>query len=129
MLAFGALGHTYGTFTLLEIGSSIFVWSLAGVLAASLVVCLNALRILRPAERYRPSPRSFPNTLPQIEYDEGEIVRKLSINKATISFKGRNWNVPRAFQGELLAIRPQGVDGTYGIYFGANLIKTIDLTQ
>ena len=89
----------------------------------------EGIAMLRPAERYRPSPRSFPNMLPQIEYDEGEIVRKLSINKATISFKGRNWNVPRAFQGELLAIRPQGVDGTYGIYFGANLIKTIDLTQ
>jgi hypothetical protein len=50
LLAFGVLGHTYGSFTLLEIGSGIFVWSLAGVLAASLVVCLNALRILRPGD-------------------------------------------------------------------------------
>jgi len=27
------------------------------------------------------------------------------------------------------AIRPHGTDGKHGIYFGANLINTIDLTQ
>lgn len=81
----------------------------------------------RPAERYRPSPRAMPGTLPEVAYPEGETVRKLSVNKATISFKGKDWTVPRAFQGELLAIRPQSTDGLFGIYFGANFIKTIDL--
>jgi transposase InsO family protein len=81
----------------------------------------------RPAERYRPSPRTMPDRLPEVCYDEGETVRKLPLNKSVISFKGRDWNVPKAFQGELLAIRPHDTDGTFGIYFGANLIKTINL--
>jgi hypothetical protein len=51
----------------------------------------------------------------------------VSDNKQSISFKGRDWTVSRAFQGEHLAIRPHDTDGTYGIYLGANLIKTIDL--
>ena len=51
----------------------------------------------------------------------------MPLHKASISFKGKDWTVPRAFQGEHLAIRPQAKDGTFGIYFGANLIKTIDL--
>lgn len=88
----------------------------------------QGIDLKRPAERYRPSLRSMPEKLPQPEYGEGETLRKLPSNKATISFKGKNWIVPRAFQGEHLAIRPHAVDGTYGIYFGANLIKTICLS-
>ena len=88
----------------------------------------QGINMKRPAERYRPSPRSLPEKLPQVEYATGEIIRKLSFNKATIAFKSKNWNVPRAFQGEYLAIRPHDSDGIFGIYFGANLIKTIDLT-
>jgi transposase InsO family protein len=81
----------------------------------------------RPAERYRPSPRSMPAKLPTIEYSQDEIVRKVGINMQTISFKGQDWTVPRAFQGEHLAIRLHDTDGTFGIYFGSNLIKTIDI--
>ncbi len=88
----------------------------------------EGIGMLRPAERYRPSPRSMPARLPPIEYGEGEIIRKLPVNKASISFKGKDWKVPKAFQGEHLAVRPHDIDGRFGIYFGANLIKTIDLT-
>lgn len=87
----------------------------------------EGIGMLRPAERYRPSPRSLPAKLPSVDYGEGEIVRKLHRNKQTIAFKGKNWIVPKAFQGEHLAIRPHDTDRTYGIYFGSNLIKTIDL--
>ena len=56
-----------------------------------------------------------------------KVSSSVPLHKASISFKGKDWTVPRAFQGEHLAIRPQAKDGTFGIYFGANLIKTIDL--
>jgi transposase InsO family protein len=87
----------------------------------------EGIAMQRPAERYRPSPRCMPAKLPQIEYGQGEIVRKVNDNKQSISFKGRDWTVSKAFQGEHLAIRPHDQLGTYGIYFGSNLIKTIDL--
>jgi hypothetical protein len=87
----------------------------------------EGIAMLRPAEGYRPSPRSLPAKLPSVDYGEGEIVRKLHHNKQTIAFKGKSWSVPKAFPGEHLAIRPHDIDRTYGISFGSNLIKTIDL--
>jgi transposase InsO family protein len=82
-----------------------------------------------PASRYRPSARAMPERLPAVEYDEGEIVRRVGTTKAYISFKGRLWKVPEAFCGEALAIRPQPTNGQYTVCFGAHQVATIDLTQ
>ena len=82
-----------------------------------------------PASRYRPSSRAMPECLPQIEYDDGEIVRTVGTTKAYVSFKGQLWKVPQAFHGERLAIRPLATDGCYGAFFGAHQVATIDLTR
>jgi transposase InsO family protein len=81
-----------------------------------------------PASRYRPSPRTMPETLPPVEYDTHEIVRTVGTTKTYISFKGRLWKVPQAFRGERVAIRPRGPEGNYGVFFGAHQIADIDLT-
>jgi transposase InsO family protein len=81
-----------------------------------------------PATRYRASPRSMPDRLPTVEYDQHEIVRSVSSTKAYVRFKGRLWKVPQAFQSERLAIRPLTADGQYGVYFGAHQVASIDLT-
>ena len=80
-----------------------------------------------PASRYRPSQRMMPDRLPPVEYDEGEIVRSVSTTKAYVSFKGQLWKVPQAFRGERLAIRQLSIDGTFGVFFAAHSIATIDL--
>jgi transposase InsO family protein len=82
-----------------------------------------------PASRYRPSARSLPDRLPEVEYDSHEIVRTVPTTKDYVSFKGRPWIVPRAFRGERVAIRPLTVDGQYGIFFGAHQIAAINLTN
>jgi transposase InsO family protein len=82
-----------------------------------------------PADRYRTSVRSMPDRLPEVEYDEHEIVRTVSTPKDYVSFKSRLWKVPQAFRGERVAIRPRLPDGYYGIFFGAREIATIDLTK
>lgn len=82
-----------------------------------------------PASRYRPSERGMPDRLPEVDYDEHEIVRTVSTTKAYVSFKGRLWKVPQAFRGERLAIRPLTTDGRYGVFFAAHQIATIDLTN
>jgi transposase InsO family protein len=82
-----------------------------------------------PANRYRPSPRPMPARLPQVDYDDGEILRSVSTTKAYVSFKGRLWKVPQAFCGERLAIRPLSKDGRYGVFFAAHHVATIDLTN
>ena len=56
-------------------------------------------------------------------------MRTVSTTKAYISFKGRPWRVPQAFQGERVAIRPLNTDDRYGIFFAAPQIATIDLTN
>jgi len=82
-----------------------------------------------PASRYRPSARAMPERLPEVEYDEREIVRTVPASKDYVSFKGRLWKVPQAFRGERLAIRPLTADGRYGLFFAAHHIATIDLTK
>jgi transposase InsO family protein len=82
-----------------------------------------------PANRYRPSLRSMPGKLPEVEYEDGAIVRRASALKANFRFAQRRWSVPEAFRGELLAIRPLTADGTFGVFFGAHQIACIDLRK
>lgn len=82
-----------------------------------------------PANRYRPSPRSMPSKLPEVEYEDGAIVRRASALKANFRFAQRRWSAPEAFRGEWLAIRPLAPDGTFGVYFGAHHIACIDLRK
>jgi transposase InsO family protein len=82
-----------------------------------------------PANRYRPSVRSMPSRLPNVEYDQHEIVRTVPSTKDYISFKARRWKVPQAFRGERVAIRPSAIDGQYGVFFGAHQIARINLTN
>jgi transposase InsO family protein len=81
-----------------------------------------------PADRFRPSLRAMPARLPEVEYDDTEIVRAVSSTRHYISFKGRMWKVPQAFAGERLAIRPLDRDGQYGIFFASWQVAAIDLT-
>jgi transposase InsO family protein len=82
-----------------------------------------------PAKRYQPSSRTMPSHVPQVQYDEHEIVRTVSSTKSYVSFKGRFWKIPQAFRGERLAIRPRTPDGRYAVCFGAYEIAAIDLTN
>jgi transposase InsO family protein len=82
-----------------------------------------------PASRYIPSPRPFPDRLPEPVYDAGEIVRRVGSTQGYVSFKGRLWRVPNAFRGECLAIRPLHRDGLFGVFFGATQIAKIDLAD
>jgi transposase InsO family protein len=86
----------------------------------------EALGMQVPASRYQPSLRPMPSRLPTIEYDTFDIVRRVQKNLALISFKGRNWRVPKAFRGEAVALRPRDND-LYDICFGATKIAEIDL--
>jgi transposase InsO family protein len=82
-----------------------------------------------PASRYRTSPRPMPSRTPEPQYDSADIIRAVSTTKAYVQFKGRFWRVPKAFQGETLALRPLQRDGLYGVFFASHQVATIDLTQ
>ena len=79
-----------------------------------------------PASRYQPSPRSFPEQLPPIEYGTTEKVRKVEQN-GKINFHRRRFYVGRAFCGYRVALRPSSADGVYDVYFATHRIAQVDL--
>lgn len=50
LLLLGAVGHFFGSVTLIEPGSILQIWSLSGVLAVLLIVAMNVLRWRRPGD-------------------------------------------------------------------------------
>lgn len=79
-----------------------------------------------PASRFRPSERAMPRQLPEIEYDEGDAVRKVQ-DGGWIHYKGREWRISKAFHKMPLAIRATEEDGEMGVYFCRFRVAVLDL--
>lgn len=86
----------------------------------------QALGMAVPAERYRPSPRGFPEQLPAIEYGAADQVRRVDVN-GRISFRNRSFRVSKAFRGLPVALRPTAEDGVWSLHFAAHRIGAVDL--
>jgi Integrase core domain len=65
----------------------------------------EALGMATPAQRYRPSPRPFPEVPPAVEYGPNDEVRKVG-SDGFIRFRNRDWRVGNGLRGELIALRP-----------------------
>ena len=87
----------------------------------------EALGLATPASRYSVSPRIFPETLPAVDYDDGELVRKVQ-EQGVVTFKGRVFTMPKAFRGYHVALRPTLEDGVWSIWFMTHKIALVDLT-
>lgn len=81
-----------------------------------------------PARRYRPSQRTFPETLPPVEYGPGAITRKVN-SGGTIAFQNERFTVGKAFRGYRLALRASSQPQQYDVYFCNQQIRTINLNQ
>jgi transposase InsO family protein len=79
-----------------------------------------------PASRYRASERSFPETLPAIEYDQAEIVRKVGL-RGQVKYQNRKLFVGNAFARLHVALRPTTTDGLFDIFLSHQRIGSIDL--
>lgn len=88
----------------------------------------EALGMATPAQRYRPSPRPFPEVLPPVEYGLDDEVRKVG-SDGFISFRNRDWRVGKGLRGELIALRPTREDGVFAVYFRAHRLGAIDLRE
>ncbi len=85
----------------------------------------EALGLVPPSTRYRPSLRSFPETLPPLDYASGDAVRKGDIN-GQIWFHGRRYDIGKAFAYLPLGVRPTGTDGLWEVYFMSDHVASID---
>lgn len=79
-----------------------------------------------PASRYEASRRSFPEQLPPIEYSPGDEIRKVQAG-GWISYRGRQWKVPKALRGQPVAFRHTAEDGLLHLYFCTHRLAQIDL--
>jgi hypothetical protein len=76
----------------------------------------QAIGLLKPAQRYKPSNKAMPSTLPMIEYDEGAIVRKVRGNGG-LMYNNKEFLVGKGFRGLNLLIKPNELQKTIEIYF------------
>jgi transposase InsO family protein len=87
----------------------------------------QALKMQVPALSYKMSHRRFPDRLPEIEYHENDIVRKVH-DKGEISLRNKAYKVGRAFIGQNVAIRPTNKFNVFDVYFINHKIKQITMT-
>ena len=88
----------------------------------------EALAMEAPVRRYQPSGRSYPETLPAVEYAGGVAVRR-GDEQGWISYRGRPWRVGRAFAGQNLGVRPTAIEGVCEVIFLTQVIKELDLRE
>ena len=87
----------------------------------------EAIGLITPIERFRPSPRPFRETIEPFAYGPDDQLRRVQ-KYGRLGFKSRRINVPKAFAGKTVALRPTQKDGVYNIIFRTTLVSTIDLT-
>lgn len=77
-----------------------------------------------PMDRYQPSRRNYPETLPPVEYDQTDQVRKVS-GDGTISYQNHEYKIGKGFVGQHIAIRKQKDTPKKMVYFCHQPIKEI----
>jgi len=85
----------------------------------------EAIGLETPSERFRISDVAFPETLPEIEYSPGDMIRKVGGN-GVISFKGRHYRVGKALRKCPVALRAAG-DGVFDVVYVRQTILRIYL--
>lgn len=77
-----------------------------------------------PSHHYQPSPRSFPDTLPAIEYAPGEMVRMVHAS-GTVTYHDREYKVGKGVIGQPVVLRSTEIDGVFDIYFCQYKVRQI----
>ena len=88
----------------------------------------EALGLDVPASRYRASERSFPETLPPIEYAPDVQVRRAS-TKGVIQFDSRAIRIGRAFCGEPIGVRATVTSNFYEVFYAHQSLGQFDVSQ
>jgi transposase InsO family protein len=84
----------------------------------------EALGMATPAHRFHISDVAFPETMPEIEYSPGDLIRKVS-NIGQIGFLGRRWRVGKALRGRPVAVR-EVADGVFDVIYVRQVLLRIN---
>lgn len=85
----------------------------------------EAIGMAVPASRYRASVFAFPETEPESQYLDTDIVRRVN-TPGLLSHHKVQYYVGRAFAGESLAMRATQTEGVYAVYFHGHQVAVID---
>lgn len=77
-----------------------------------------------PASRYAPSPRSYPDRLPPLEYPGHYVVRRVT-NAGTLRFKDRLLFIANALKQHHIGLEEADA-GVWSIYLGPVLLARLD---
>ena len=86
----------------------------------------EALSLEVPASRYRPSERSYPETLPVVEYAPDVFVRRAS-TRGVIKFSRHSIRVSVAFASEPLGVRATRTADVYEVFYAHQCVGQFDL--
>lgn len=84
----------------------------------------EALEMKTPAEVYRPSPRAFPKTVPEINYPAGATLRLVTSN-GTITFKDKRIYLSNALKDQFVKIEDD--DKGHQVWFGPMHLGQLNL--
>jgi len=87
----------------------------------------EALGNLRPSSIYKRSSIEYPKEIPEIEYNDGLLIKKVRTN-GELRHKGRFYYVSSALSGERIALR-QINDDCIELYFSVIRLGVLDLRQ
>ena len=86
----------------------------------------DALDLAVPADRYRPSSRSFKRAVEPFDYAPDDIVRRVD-QDGRISFHNRRLKASRALVRKDVALRPTPTDGVFDLVFRHVSVRSVDL--
>lgn len=85
----------------------------------------EALGMEVPASRFRPSPRAYPETLPPLEYEDGDVVRLVHPCGRIFAW-GRHVRIGKGLSGQSVALRETVLDGVWEVWFSAVAVGLMD---
>ena len=88
----------------------------------------QGIDLATPVERYRLSPRAYAPAATPFEYGPDDQLRRVQ-QGGRFGFMRRQFRVPKAFRGKIIAIRPTPIDGVFDVFFRAEKLSTLDLSQ
>jgi len=86
----------------------------------------QALAMQIPGSHYQPSSRTFTGNFPPLEYEPGDILRKIDC-LGKLQYQGRKFRIGKAFKKSLVALRPTEIDGVLNVFFFRQRIAQINL--
>jgi transposase InsO family protein len=87
----------------------------------------ESLAYRTPSVCYENSPRPFPRRVPEVQYDAGLFVRKVSAS-GDLNWKGERFFVSEVFDGQMLGLKPNH-DRYFEVFYGPISIGWFDTFQ